>query len=53
MEPLKFAFQRVFNIQIFCYEAIANQSDKVQISQIQQQPPKSEVTGRLTDRRTD
>ena len=43
----------VFIFKIFCYEAIANQSDKVRISQIQQQPPKSEVTDRLTDRRTD
>ena len=30
----------VFYIKIFCHEALANQSEKVRISQIQQQPLK-------------
>ena len=33
----------VFNFEIFPYEAIANQSNKVGISQIQQQPKKPNV----------
>ena len=33
----------VFNFKIFPYKAIANQSNKVGISQIQQQPPKLKV----------